>query len=224
MQSNQANGGKDFGVEGDKSGASTATDGDILCAASITVTIVDDEQLVADLLASIIRSFGMTVLGVFTDLQSFVHGIEESPPSLSVLDASMPEVWQVTRRVMTLQPTAALIILDDAFRNHQLNRALECGAAGYLNKQDSLESFEAALKRISIGARLRSIPSQSHRAKQCTRNPGLLTDREIEVLRLLASGLTAHRCAGTLGISANTVEHHSAEIIRKVDVRRTPLG
>ncbi|HEY4308721.1 MAG TPA: response regulator transcription factor [Pirellulales bacterium] len=223
MQSNQADGASHLPIEnyGWDESRPTSKEGVLPSRSQVTVVVVDKEQLVADLMASVIRSFGMNVVGAFSSLDPFLNAVSQRPPSLAIIDARLPDVQQAIGKVRSLTPRVAFVVMDDVFRDYGLNRALSCGAEGYLTKQDPLEKLEAALDVISTNVGSSRLLTANHRGKRCTRNPAFLSEREIEVLRLLATGLTLPCCAFALGISANALENHKAHIVRKINARRT---
>ncbi len=181
--------------------------------------VVDREQLSADLLARVIQSFGLQVIGTFWRAKQFLRAIENNTPSLVVLDAGFPAASRVTRELATRNPPVSVVVLDDVFRNDRFNLAPECGAQGYLTRRDSLDDFGASLQRLALTRVSTAVRSDCH-GKQCIRNPAFLTDREIMVLRLAVAGRTVHESAEGLGITQEAVNIYKTRIARKLNSRR----
>ncbi|HEY4313352.1 MAG TPA: response regulator transcription factor [Pirellulales bacterium] len=188
---------------------------------SWTVMIADGQQLVADLLSKLLKSFeGFEIIGVFTHTEALTLAANSRAPDLVLVDAGMPGSSEAVLNLTLSHAGARLIFIDSAYRSFQVKRAFDCGAMGYLTKRDSLEEFEASIRRVLAGEKVYARSPTADRDKRCPMNPGLLTDREVEVLTYVAAGFSARRCAEVLGISENTVQNHKARVMRKLNLHK----
>jgi DNA-binding NarL/FixJ family response regulator len=213
-----------------------------------TVMIADDQRLVGEALAGLIAAAQpVGIAHVTTDAIDLLEAAKRDPPALAVIDAAMHQSFWVARSLAIHIPLTKVILIDDVSHDIQLQRARDCGAAGYVTKCDSRTDFIAALAQVMASGQASSQggvafshqggPELSPTAAehQITSisvdgpstsgdvgpNPSQLTTRELEVLALLAEGLRVSDCARVLGISPNTVDNHKARIMRKLGMHKT---
>ncbi len=145
----------------------------------------------------------------------------EHRPNLLVLDLVMPglELVAFVRRVRDGYPETAVLVLTAHDRDGYLARMMEAGAVGFLSKEEAGERIVGAVRRAAAGEVLFT-PWQVVRACRWWEEVGerweSLTEREREVLRLMAEGLDNKDIAGTLGIQVRTVEQHITHILHKL--------
>ncbi len=186
-----------------------------------SVMIADREPVALDLLNRLVRSFAdFCVTGVFSDALNLRAAVDCSPPDLAIVDPWLDGITHACQSFTNAHPRVRVIFLDRSFQTYQLKRAFACGAQAYLTKKDALIDFEASLRLLAAGeqTRLRSIVSHVH--KYCTLNPGLLTIREVEVMRHLAANLTLRASAQCLGTSEAVVQNIHAQLLRKLQLHQ----
>ena len=201
---------------------------------SISVLLADDQPLLRRGFRMIIESEGdLTVTGEAGDGEEAVACARRNPPDVVLMDIRMPEMdgLEATRRILASQAGAGcrIIILTTFDLDQYVYTALTAGASGFLLKDVSPEQLVAAVRLVRSGDALLA-PSITRRliqqfapcpAGQPAGHGDLsgLTPRELEVLRLLARGLSNAELAAQLTLSAATVKTHVARILAKLGLR-----
>jgi DNA-binding NarL/FixJ family response regulator len=160
-----------------------------------------------------------------------VERIVELVPDLVLMDVGMPGVSgiEATRRVRALVPSVKVAILTVSERDDDLFAAVRAGATGYLLKEVSIEELPEAVRAVARGHSLISptmasrllveFNALSRRVEEERGNAPRLSDRELEVLRLVARGLSNRDIATELVIAENTVKNHVRNILEKLQLR-----
>lgn len=189
--------------------------------------LADDHALVRAGLRRILDAEeGVTVVGEVEDGAAALRALERAPADVLVLDLAMPGVdgFGVLQRAKGAQPSIRILVLTMHADPAYVARAVREGADGYLLKDSAVKDLVAGVRAVH-GGRQYFTPRIQHelaeflRAKPVTSPLESLTDREREVLKLVAEGLATKEIAGRLDISARTVETHRANLMRKLDLR-----
>jgi DNA-binding NarL/FixJ family response regulator len=190
---------------------------------SIRVLIVDDHEMLATSLAHVLEEEpDLTCVGVAHSLESAKSLIRSTAPDVVLLDHRLPDADGVPAiaELHELRPGVRIVVLTASASDHLLVQALEAGAAGFLSKTRSLDEVTAAVRAAANGEALispdllaRLLPRLSRTSP--ARHPEL-TDREREVLALLADGLTNAAIADRLVVSVHTVRNHIANLSGKL--------
>jgi len=196
----------------------------------IRVLIVDDHALFRRGLMLVLESEdGIDVVGEADDGPEAIAKAEELAPDVVLMDVRMPTVSgiEATRRLAESLPTSRIIMLTVSDEEDDLYEAIKAGATGYLLKEISIEEVADAVRAVMQGQTLIS-PSMASKliaefanlskvASQRSSVPApRLTDRELDVLRLVAQGLTNREVAEQLYIAENTVKNHVRNILEKL--------
>jgi len=195
----------------------------------IRVVIADDHAVVRQGTRSLLeREEDIEVIGEAGDGEEAVKLIEQLRPDVAIIDVSMPKMTgvEVTRKVKPICPATAILILSAYDDDEYVFALLEAGAAGYLLKDmDSKEVVQAVRKVYSGESVLHPVVARkvisrfATEAKPETEKPTTdLSDREVEVLKLAARGMSNKDIAGQLFISVRTVQGHLASIFNKLGV------
>ena len=199
-------------------------------SAPFRVLLADDHVTVRHGLKLLIEAEqDMSVVAEVGDGDAAIKGALDLDPDVVVMDISMPGTngLVATRTICRARPRAKVVILtrhgDDAY----LQELLRAGAAGYVLKQSPPGELLRAIRITASGGQyldstLAARVAAGFRIREGKRLPAsgaALTDREAEVLRLIASGHSNKEIAGTLGLSVKTVEAHKANAMRKLDLR-----
>lgn len=195
----------------------------------LRVLIVDDHRLFRQGLISIMstRPDLVKVVGEAAGGREAIQLVERLHPDVVLLDIYMPDIdgLQTTRAIHQLLPEIAIIILTSSEDDKHLFEAIRIGAAGYLLKDlDANELFdllvgvahgEVALTRAMTGRLLKDAEIHSVRKDNLVEE---LTEREIEVLKLVAQGASNAQIAEELMITLNTVKFHLKNILGKLQL------
>jgi DNA-binding NarL/FixJ family response regulator len=197
---------------------------------AIRVLIVDDHALFRRGLIQVLQfEDGIEVVGEAEDGEDAVAKCEELAPDVLLMDVRMPRASgiEATRRLAETMPAMKILMLTVSDEEDDLYEAIKAGAAGYLLKEISIEEVADAVRAVMQGQTLIS-PSMASkliqefnalakRAEEKQQVPApKLTDRELEVLKLVAQGLTNREIADQLYISENTVKNHVRNILEKL--------
>jgi len=201
---------------------------------TVRVLIADDQQLVrAGFRLILERQPGVEVVGEATNGAEAVAGAERLSPDVVLMDIRMPDLdgIQATRLILANPATAGVrvVILTTFDLDEYVYDALKAGANGFLLKDLPPEQLAAAVLTVSQGDALLS-PSVTRRLieaftaanRPAGRPPAVLdqlTPREVEVLELLAAGLSNVEIAGKLFVAETTVKTHVARLLAKLGLR-----
>ncbi|UNK50492.1 response regulator transcription factor [Lysobacter sp. S4-A87] len=197
----------------------------------IRVLIVDDQTLVRQGVRSLLSlAEGIEVVGEAGDGRHAVELIPQINPDVVLMDMRMPvmsglEALQALARTNSLPPTIILTTFDD---DQLVLAGLKAGAKGYLLKDVSLEQLVSAIQAVADGGSLMQ-PAVTQRllsGLEHMRNdfvsldrPDPLTERETEILRLMAGGFSNKEIANSLGVAEGTIKNHVSNILSKLGVR-----
>jgi two-component system, NarL family, response regulator DevR len=192
-------------------------------ARPIRVLIVDDHDVLASSLAMMLDAEpDITAVGVATTLEQARALIGSAQPDVLLLDHRMPDGDGVTAipSLRELRPSIGIVVLTASSADHVLLAAIEAGASGFLSKTRSLDEVTAAVRAAAAGE---SVISPEMLARLLPRfgrsSPHAvdeLTEREREVLALVAEGLSNAAIAQRLIVSVHTVRNHIASLSGKL--------
>ncbi|MFE7131048.1 response regulator [Streptomyces sp. NPDC057638] len=194
----------------------------------IRVLIADDQPLVRKGLALILRHApGFEVIGEVGDGREAVAAAHRLAPDVVLMDIQMPVLDGVgaTERIAAELPGCRVLVLSTFDMDEYVVRALKAGASGFLPKDVSPEELTAALHTVSGGEAVVAPRLLTRLIGSFVRMPSVpvdlseLTPREVEVLRLIASGLDNGEIAAEMGIGVQTVKNHITSVFAKLGVR-----
>lgn len=193
------------------------------------ILLADDRQMMREGLRALLEKHPESeVVGEAEDGRAAVALAAELKPDVVVMDVSMPGLngIEATKQILRDQPKTKVLALSvHADRRYALTM-LEAGAVGYLIKNSASQELYRALDAVSKGQTYLSpdvarVLVDSYRNRQFPTEKAanrVLTDREREVLQLLAEGLTSKEIAVQLHLSAATVDTHRRQIMSKLDL------
>jgi len=183
--------------------------------------LADDHHLVLDAL-TFMASPEYEVRGL-DSLKAFEEAVDESFPDLAILDIRMPDGdgFDVAQRLLSKHPTLKIMFLSLLTDPKYVKRATEMGAQGYLSKHAPAEEILLAIRTVLNGGKYIGTKIQS--AGVDGQPDSTLTERQKEVLRLIAQGCSAKEIASRLKISVRTAEFHRAAIMDRLKLHSTAL-
>jgi DNA-binding NarL/FixJ family response regulator len=204
-----------------------------MTAPPIRVLIADDQRVVRDGLTMLVGLIdGVEVVGTAGDGIEAVERAESERPDVVLMDLRMPtmEGAEATRRIRAALPETQVLVLTTYADDQSLFPALQAGARGYLTKDASAEEIEQAIRALAAG-RTHLDPAIQQRLvaavlevqpRRTTPTESLADDlspREVEVLKLIAAGLSNTEIAAALFLSNATVKTHINRIFSKTGAR-----
>jgi len=193
----------------------------------IRVIVADDHIIFRQGLLKLLQSAeGITVAGEAGDGKEALAMIVKESPDIAVLDISMPGLSGIEISKELKARGCATKVVYLTMHNDVLTakQALISGVSGYILKDDAFEDLLYAIKAVASGRKFIS-PSISdkilHSSPLKVVEKNILTEREREILKLIASGLTNKKIADKLSISVKTVETHRSRILQKLDFHTT---
>ena len=196
------------------------------------VLIADDQRVVREGLAIVVEGFPDTeVVGLAGDGAEALDLVASAAPDVVLMDLRMPNVdgVEATRAIRERHPGVAVVVLTTYADDDSIVAALSAGAAGYLTKDAARDDIRRAVEAAAAGqavldpsvqaALLKAAQQGVARPAAPTAPPDGLTDREVEVLALIASGLSNHEIAERLYVAETTVKTHVNRIFAKTGSR-----
>ena len=197
----------------------------------VRVLVVDDHALFRHGLLEVLRpAIDLVVVGEARDGIEAVDQAAELLPDVVLMDVRMPGLngIEAARRIRAAQPAIRILMLTESEDDDDLFGAVRAGATGYLLKEVAIDEIADAIRAVAIGQALVS-PSMTtkllsefntlSRRLEEEHDGRRLTDRELEVLRLIARGMSNKDIAAELVIAENTVRNHVRNILEKLQVR-----
>lgn len=191
----------------------------------IKVLLVDDHAMITEGLSRVLGAErGIEIVATAGSGAEVFVAIDRHKPDVVVMDYQLPDIdgATVTRELRSTHPETRVIMLTGSTDDRVLVDAIEAGCSGYITKVNAVDELAAAVRAAHIGESVIS-PSMLARllprfkAKGRDRSTSELSKRELEVIRLLAEGLSNIEIAQRLVVSLNTVRNHVQSIITKLD-------
>ena len=193
------------------------------------VLLVDDHAVVRKGLRALLEHESeVEVVGEAEDGEKALHAADRLRPDVILMDLEMPGLdgIEATRQITALHPEIKVVVLTSHASEEDVFPALKAGAIGYLLKHSAPEEVLQAIRQAHLGetvlhpaiARmvLQELHRPAHSDTAVTTDP--LSDRELDVLRLIARGMSNQEIAGTLVVGEATVRSHVSSILRKLQL------
>jgi len=193
----------------------------------INVMIADDHAIVRRGLKQILAETpDIAVAGEAGDGREVLAKLPEGGWDVLVLDINMPgrSGLDILRDIKFLKPQLPVLILSVHAEEQMATRMLKAGAAGYLNKESAPEELVVAIRKVHAGGKYVSAAQSERMITDLTSGTGklpheLLSDREYEILCLIASGKTPSQIARQLALSVKTVSTYRARLLEKMNLQ-----
>ena len=194
-----------------------------------SIFLVDDHPLVREWLTNLLDQLNdLKVCGEAASAETALDGIRASKPDIAIIDLSLPEGSGLTliKSIKAEIPETAIVVLSMHDERFYAERAFRAGARGYVMKGESTSSIAAAIREVLGGKLYLSPRMQEAFAGRFAQGDlaGLsapvkkLSDRELEVFRLLGMGYETRRVAQSLNVSIKTVQAYCARIKEKLEL------
>jgi DNA-binding NarL/FixJ family response regulator len=190
----------------------------------VRIVLVDDHALFRDGVAALLEAWGHTVVGQAANGAQAIALVDRVVVDLVLMDVRMPGLSGVetTKALKTRNPGVAIVMLTVSEDEDDLFNAIKAGAQGYLQKDLESEQFRIMLGAVERGeaaitpaTAARILDEYQHPDRQRA-DPDRLTERELEVLGLVTTGLRNKEIAARLGITENTAKFHLKNILEKL--------
>jgi DNA-binding NarL/FixJ family response regulator len=192
-------------------------------ADKLTVLLVDDHALVRKGFRRMLEDDpAISVVGESSDGEDAVRLALELKPKVVVMDCALPGIdgIEATRRIRAKMPDATVLMLSMHSEDTLVRQALEAGARGYILKNALELDLVSAIKRVAHGDLVLD-PQLAKPAALKGERDSALTTRELEILRHIVAGKSNKEIAAELGLSANTVGVHRANIMDTLGIHKT---
>lgn len=198
------------------------------------ILLVDDETLIRSGLAILLQSFSeLEIIGQASNGKEAYAFCQTQRPDCILMDIRMPEMngIEATQRIHELDPSIKILILTTFQDCEYISQALQYGASGYLLKDSSHQEIAEAISTLMQGNIVfdgkishHLVPQNSHGQSFKPQNYQL-KEKEVEIIRLVASGMNNQEIADQLYLSLGTVKNNVSSILDKLELRdRTQLA
>ena len=204
----------------------------------VRIFLADDHSILREGMKYLIKTnTGYEVIGESGDGKEALEKIEKLKPDIALLDISMPTMTgiEVTRQIRKYVPRTRVIVFSRHNSEEYVNQVMKHGAKGYVLKDDTGDDLLKAIKEVLLGNIYVSssisskivnnyyrIQKHSGNKKDKKKNSifDILSNREIEILKLIADGKPTAKIAAILRISVNTVKVHRSNIMKKLNTHK----
>lgn len=187
------------------------------------VLLADDHQILRDGVRRGLESSGATVVGEADNGEEAVALATETKPDIVLMDLSMPVLDGVaaTERIVDALPDTKVVVLTMHDDPDRTRAALQAGAIAYLTKGTSFEEVFDTLERVEAGEEVLSpkLAAMMLETAGPSTEQNLLSDRQREILQMIADGLSTKQAARELGITQKTVHNHLNATYRRLDTQ-----
>ncbi len=192
------------------------------------VLLADDHRLLLEGLSNLLDAHGIGVAGMAHDGLEAIELARSTQPDVVLMDISMPRCdgLAATRLIKSEMPESKIVILTTSTEDHDLFEAVRSGACGYLLKSmdanelvEALEQAQEGVPPFSPGLAQRLLDEFARQNAPVVQAEAQLTDRQRQVLELVAQGLEYKEVGARLGLSARTIKYHMAEIMQALHLQ-----
>lgn len=189
-----------------------------MTASNIRILVVDDHAMIRlGLIGALSTEPGMEVVGQARNGREAIDLHAKLAPDITLMDGILPDKHgvEVTLEILAKDPSAKVILISINETAEDVRRALDAGVRGYVPKSCEQDIIAEAIRSVASGKEF--LPSRI--ARRLTESKAVvgLSNREVDVLRLVAKGKANKEIAAELGLSGDTVKTHLTHLMRKLD-------
>ncbi len=197
----------------------------------IRILLVDDHKILRDGICSLLKEYpDMEVVGEAADGKNALNLVKELSPDMVIMDISMPDLngIEATRKILADYPHIKVMALSMHYDKHFVSEIFKAGASGYLLKDCAFDEMAHAIRMIIdnktyVNSQIASLVVESLMSDSPRSHNkhafSLLTEREKEVLQLIAEGKSTKQIASSLNVSTKTIESHRRQVMGKLNIR-----
>ncbi len=196
------------------------------------VIIVDDHLIFRQGLSTILTTENIaTVIGDASNGKEFIDMLDQLNPDLVLMDIDMPYMngMEATQKALEIMPDLKIIAVTMFGDEEYYYKMIELGVKGFILKTSGINEIEKAIHDVMMSESYFSnellrkiINSIGHKNNSKTSTKALITERELEVLKLLCAGFTTDEIGEKLFISPKTVKSHRSNLLEKTNCKNTP--
>ena len=192
------------------------------------ILVADDHSLFRDGVVSLLEAAGHEVVGQVGDGEAAVEAAQRLRPDVVLMDITMPRMTglEALKRIKAEVPEMRVVMLSVSDEDADLFDAMRSGAQGFIHKSLNADEFIDMLEGLKRGEAVitrktaaRLIEGFADLSRQQPESPEGLTQREVELLKLVAEGLSNKAIAQTLSVSENTIKYHMKNVLQKLGVQ-----
>jgi DNA-binding NarL/FixJ family response regulator len=197
---------------------------------SYTILIADDHDIIREGIKNILRhQDGYEIVGEAVDGEEVLTKVKELKPDVLLLDITMPKKsgLEILDELKNISRNTRIIIISVHKADAYVLRAIKSGVRGYLNKENAADDLLPALRKVTAGQVYLAgevsgylLDKVSKSSEELSKEPEL-SEREMEVLRLVVEGKTAKEIGEKIFISARTVENYKNNLLKKLGLHKT---
>ena len=183
-----------------------------------SILVVDDHFMIRfGLVSALSKEADLQIVGGARNGREALEMFESFRPDVTLMDGILPDIHgvEVTRRIVASHPDARIILISINETAEDVHRAMEAGASGYLPKSSEHRLLLEAIRSVASGGRFLPPEIQARLAERSLYVS--LSDRELEVLRLVAKGKANKEIAEELGVGEGTIKTHLKHVLSKLD-------
>ena len=192
------------------------------------IILVDDHQMLIDGLTAILSIINdIEIIKTFTNGKLLIEEVSSLHPDIILTDISMPEIdgYELTKQIKKINPSILVIALSMSGNIVDINRMIEVGISGYVLKNVGNKELVEAIYKVAQGKMhfsddvLEEMIKNKHSKPEKSEEQAKLTERELEILKLIVQEYNNAEIADKLFISERTVETHRKNMIRKFNTK-----
>jgi len=191
-----------------------------------SVVIIEDQTAVREMVSEFIAmTSGYEIVGAFGNGEEGLQGCIKLKPEIVILDVGLPELsgTEVLRGLTLHVPGVKVLVFSGRASSSNIRELLSAGAQGYVDKMDGFDEFKKALDIISgggtfIGPKMASVMRSLILNPDASSSEIPLSDREKQILQLVAESYSTKEISARLNISVRTVDNHRTNIMRKLNL------